>query len=56
MVRKDMKNAILRSLADFDKPKEATERLAIINSLIGILPSFITDKEIKEERMKRYAR
>jgi hypothetical protein len=43
------------------KPKETeqndiAERLAVIDSLVGILPSTITDEEIKGERMKRYER
>ena len=40
------------------KPKEdnsdITERLAVIDSLIGVLPSTVTNDEIKKERMKRY--
>ena len=50
----------------FLKPKEKkavkmeqddiAERLAIAESLFGILPSTITDEEIREERLKRYER
>jgi hypothetical protein len=50
----------------FLKPKDKTvvekeqddiaERLAIAESLFGILPSTVTDEEVKEERMKRYER
>jgi hypothetical protein len=35
---------------------DIAERLAIAESLFGILPSTITDEEIKEERLKRYER
>jgi hypothetical protein len=33
---------------------DIAERLAIMDSLIGILPPTVTDEEVKEERMKRY--
>jgi hypothetical protein len=39
-----------------DEQNDIAERLAVIDSLVGILPSTITDEEIKEERMKRYER
>jgi hypothetical protein len=39
-----------------DEKNDVLERLAIIDSLVGALPSTITDEEIKEERMKRYER
>jgi len=39
-----------------EKQDVIAERLAIIDSLIGILPSTVTEAEIKEERMKRYER
>jgi hypothetical protein len=35
---------------------DITERLAVIDSMIGVLPSTVTNDEIKEERMKRYER
>ncbi|MCL2259791.1 MAG: hypothetical protein FWC15_00385 [Fibromonadales bacterium] len=46
----------------FLKPKEKkaiehddiAERLAIAESLFGILPQTITDEEVREERLKRY--
>ncbi|GHV73744.1 hypothetical protein AGMMS49940_10460 [Spirochaetia bacterium] len=34
--------------------QSCAERLANMESLFGILPNTITDKEIKEERLKRY--
>jgi predicted DNA-binding antitoxin AbrB/MazE fold protein len=40
----------------FSEKNDIEERLAIINSLVGILPSTVTDEEIIEERMKRYER
>ena len=48
----------------FLKPKDRTEkehndiheRLAIAESLFGILPSTITDDEVKAERSKKYER
>ena len=48
----------------FLKPKDKTEkkqddipeRLAIAESLFGILPSIVTDDEVKAERLKRYER
>jgi len=39
-----------------EKQDDIAERLAVIDSLIGILPSTVTEAEIKEERMKRYER
>ncbi|MDR2593438.1 MAG: hypothetical protein LBC87_01530 [Fibromonadaceae bacterium] len=39
-----------------EKQNNITERLAIAESLFGILPSTITDDEIKEARYKRYER
>jgi len=38
------------------KQNDIAERLAIAESLFGILPSTITDNEIKEARYKRYER
>jgi hypothetical protein len=38
------------------KQNDIAERLAIAESLFGILPSTITDDEIKEVRYKRYER
>jgi hypothetical protein len=35
---------------------DIAERLAVIDSLVGILPPTVTDEEVKEERMKRYER
>jgi hypothetical protein len=32
------------------------DRLALLESLFGVLPSTITDTEIKEARLKRYER
>jgi len=37
-----------------EKQNNIAERLAIAESLFGILPSTITDDEIKEARYKRY--
>ena len=37
-----------------EEQDDIAERLAVIDSLIGILPSTVTEAEIKEERMKRY--
>jgi F0F1-type ATP synthase membrane subunit b/b' len=39
-----------------EKQNDIAERLAIAESLFGILPSTITDAEIKEARYKRYER
>ncbi|MDR2582112.1 MAG: hypothetical protein LBC75_01360 [Fibromonadaceae bacterium] len=39
-----------------EKQNNIAERLAIAESLFGILPSTITDDEIKEARYKRYER
>ena len=39
-----------------EKQNDIAERLAIAESLFGILPSTITDNEIKEARYKRYER
>jgi len=39
-----------------EKQNDIVERLAIAESLFGILPSTITDDEIKEARYKRYER
>jgi len=39
-----------------EKQNDIAERLAIAESLFGILPSTITDDEIKEARYKRYER
>jgi len=39
-----------------EEQDDIAERLAVIDSLIGILPSTVTEEEIKEERMKRYER
>jgi hypothetical protein len=38
------------------KQDDITERLAIAESLFGILPPTVTDEEVKKERMKRYER
>jgi len=38
------------------KQDDIAERLAIAESLFGILPSTITDYEVKEARYKRYER
>ncbi|MDR0516910.1 MAG: hypothetical protein LBH25_07700 [Fibromonadaceae bacterium] len=39
-----------------EEQDDIAERLAIAESLFGILPPTVTDEEIKEERMKRYER
>jgi hypothetical protein len=39
-----------------EEQDDIAQRLAVIDSLIGILPSTVTEAEIKEERMKRYER
>jgi hypothetical protein len=39
-----------------EEQDDIAERLVVIDSLIGILPSTVTEAEIKEERMKRYER
>jgi len=39
-----------------EEQNDIAERLAIAESLFGILPSTITDDEIKEARYKRYER
>ncbi|MDR3001720.1 MAG: hypothetical protein LBU89_10700 [Fibromonadaceae bacterium] len=38
------------------KQDDIAERLAVAESLFGILPPTVTDEEVKEERMKRYER
>jgi antitoxin (DNA-binding transcriptional repressor) of toxin-antitoxin stability system len=35
---------------------EGNDRVRLAKSLFGILPSTVTDEEIREERMKRYER
>ena len=35
---------------------DIAKRLAIAESLFGILPSTVTDMEVKEERLKKYER
>jgi hypothetical protein len=45
--------------SDDNKPPEdigVKDRLALLESLFGILPSTITDTEIKEARLQRYER
>jgi len=37
-----------------EKQNDIAERLALAESLFGILPSTITEEEIKEARYKRY--
>ena len=39
-----------------EEQDDIAERLAIAESLFGILPPTVTDEEVKEERMKRYER
>ena len=38
------------------EPDDILERLTIAESLFGILPSTITDGEVKAERLKKYER
>jgi hypothetical protein len=46
---KPKNNEVLKEEQD-----DIAERLAIAESLFGILPPTVTDEEIKAERMKRY--
>ena len=39
-----------------EEQDDIAKRLAVVESLFGILPPTVTDEEVKEERLKRYER